>query len=440
MKAVIIAGGKGTRLGLSDIPKPMVPVCGKPLLEHQLLLLKTHGITEVIFLTGYLSEKIEDYFQDGAAWGMQLSYIKEEKALGTGGAVLQLLGKIDERFLVLYGDVVMDFDITSFIGFDAQEDSVASLIVHPNDHPYDSDLVERDQDRITRFISKPHPDGLLYENLVNAAVYIFSPRIFDYIPQGVASDFGKDVFPKVISDGGLLRAYLNAEYIKDLGTPDRLSKVEKDLSSGKIARWNLKNKRPAIFLDRDGVINEEVDNLSDITKFKLLPGVSSAIKKINQSDFLAIVITNQPAVAKGFLTVSELEDIHKLLQTELGKERAFVNHIYYCPHHPDSGFEGEVKALKTNCNCRKPQTGMIDQAVAQYNIDLKSSYFIGDTTTDMRTAENAGIPGILVETGYAGEDGKYDARAHLKVENLEAAIECILTQSKKENDHIENAV
>ena len=427
MKAVIIAGGKGTRLGLTDLPKPMVPLAGKPLLEHQLLLLKEYGIKEVIFLTGHLSEKIEEYFGDGQKWGMKLTYIKEEKPLGTGGAVLQLKNSIKERFLVFYGDVVMDFDIARFQKFDAEEESLGSLIVHPNDHPYDSDLVETENNKITRFISKPHPDGLVYDNLVNAAVYILSPDIFAYIPEGVSSDFGKDIFPKIIDEGGHLRAYQNHEYIKDLGTPDRLLKVEGDLISGKIAKWNLKNKRPAIFIDRDGVINKEVDNLRRIEDFEILPGVTEAIKKINKSDYLAVVITNQPAIAKGFSTLSELGDIHKLLQTRLGEGRAFVNDIYFCPHHPDMGFEGEVRELKIKCNCRKPEIGMIEQAAEDLNIDLKNSYFIGDTTTDLMTAKNAGLKSILVKTGYAGLDKKFDIKPDYIAENLGEAVDKILT-------------
>lgn len=428
MKAVIIAGGKGTRLGLTDLPKPMVPVVGKPLLEHQILLLKRYGITDVIFLTGHLSEKIEEYFEDGSSWEMNISYVREKEPLGTAGAILQLEKEIQERFLVLYGDVVMDFDIDKFREFDEKDDSLGSLIVHPNDHPYDSDLVEREGDVVTRFISKPHPEGLLYENLVNAAVYILSPEIFQYIPVGVSSDFGKDIFPDVVNRGLKLRAYASPEYIKDLGTPDRLEKVENDLSSGKIARWNLGASRPAIFIDRDGVINKEVDNLRRIEDFEILPGVEDAIRKINKSDYLAVVITNQPAVAKGFLTLTELKDIHKLLETKLGSAKAFVNHIYFCPHHPEKGFPGEIEELKIKCECRKPGTAMIEQAVADYHIDLSRSYFIGDTTTDLLTAKNAGISSVLVKTGYAGKDLRFPVEPDYVAENLESAVDYILTQ------------
>jgi mannose-1-phosphate guanylyltransferase/phosphomannomutase len=440
MKAVIIAGGKGTRLGLKDIPKPMVPLAHKPLLEYQILLLKKYGISEIIFLTGHLSEKIEEYFGNGNKWGTNISYVREDTPLGTGGAILQLKSYVKDRFLVFYGDVIMDFAIDKFIEFDRQQESLASLIVHPNDHPYDSDLVERSGDTITRFISKPHKDDLLYENLVNAAVYILSPDIFKHIPENTSSDFGKDIFPDIIRQGGKLRAYVSPEYIKDMGTPDRLIKVEKDLISGKIARWNLNEKRPAIFIDRDGVINKEVDNLRRIQDFELLEGVETAIRKINQSDFLAIIVTNQPAVAKGFLTIDELRDIHKLLETKLGNAKAFVNHIYFCPHHPDKGFAGEDVNLKINCDCRKPKIGLIKQAVEGYNIDLTKSFFIGDSTTDLMTAKNAGIRSILVQTGYAGKDNRFLVNADSIKDNLESAVDYILTLTNNKNDSFKDAI
>ncbi len=429
MIAVILAGGKGTRLGLEELPKPMVSVAGIPLLEHQLLLLKKYNITEVIMLTGYRSEKIEEYFGDGDNWGIRISYVRETEPLGTSGAVCQLSSVISERFLVLYGDVVMDFDIERFKKFDLEFPSLGSLIVHPNDHPYDSDLVEVDGNTITRFISKPHPENLLYSNLVNAAVYILSPDIFNFIPHGEFSDFGKDIFPLVLKKGGTLRAYHSPEYIKDLGTPDRLKKVEYDVSSGKVSSWNLSNSRPAIFIDRDGVINKEVDNLRNIASFEMLPGVENAIRMINHSDYLALIITNQPGVAKGFLDLGELKRIHQLLETRLGKERSFVNGIYLCPHHPEKGFPGEVKELKIKCDCRKPAIGMISQATEDFNIDLSRSFFIGDSTTDIQTAINAGVISVLVRTGYGGSDARYDVRPDHVAENIEEAVKWILKKS-----------
>lgn len=195
MQLVIIAGGKGTRLGLKDIPKPMCPINGKPLLEMQIDLAKRYGINEIFILSGHLSQVIIDYFGDGSKFGVNIHHIVESKPLGTAGSLKLLEGTLKERFLVFYGDVVMDFDIKSFIEFDKQnEKSIGNLIVHPGNHPYDSDLVEvNDKKEIIGFLPKPHPKDLLYRNLNNAAVYILSPKIFNEIPNDVNTDFGKDI-------------------------------------------------------------------------------------------------------------------------------------------------------------------------------------------------------------------------------------------------------
>ncbi|PTS93926.1 D,D-heptose 1,7-bisphosphate phosphatase [Pedobacter sp. HMWF019] len=428
MKAVILAGGKGTRLGLTDIPKPMVSVSNKPLLLHQIELLKRYGITDITLLLGHLGAKIEEYFGDGTKYGVKISYLTEDKPLGTAGAIKELDGIIEERFLVLYGDVMMDFDINSFIEFDKRSSAIASIIVHPNDHPYDSDLVEVDPDNnVTRFLSKPHEEGMMYNNNVNAAVYIFGSDIFQYIERYKSSDFGKDIFPLIMKEGlHKIKAYSTPEYIKDLGTPDRLENVEAAYLSGKIAAYNKANKRTAIFIDRDGVINKEVDNLKNIADFVLLPNVAEAIKKVNDSDFLAIVITNQPVIAKGFILEKDLLDIHKKLETEIGRQNAFIDKLYYCPHHPDKGYVGEVKELKIECSCRKPNTGMLDLAVKEFNIDLSRSYFIGDSTTDIQTGINAGVKTVLVKTGYAGKDNKYNVKPDYSANNLDDAVDLIL--------------
>ena len=428
MKIVIIAGGKGTRLGRTDLPKPMIRILEKPILEYQIELAKKYGLKDIFILSGFMSDTIINYFGDGSNWDVNITHVVEEKALGTAGAVKQLENLIKGRFIVFYGDTMMDVNLKNMIEYDKSTTSLGTLFVHPNDHPYDSDLINVDYqtNKILDFISKPHDDTYKC-NLVNAALYILSSDIFAYIPLGINCDFGKDIFPSIISKNLILNAYHSAEYIKDMGTPDRLIKVENDLRCGKIERLNNENKRKAIFIDRDGVINKEVDNLSNINDFELLAGVSDSIKKINNSEFLAIIITNQPVVAKGWCSFSELKEIHNKMEYLLGNQNAYIDKIYFCPHHPDKGYEGENKALKIECNCRKPKIGMIKQAEKEFNIDLKNSYFIGDTSTDIQTGSNAGVKTFIVSTGYGGKDGKYKVIADYSTTNLESAVNTILS-------------
>lgn len=400
MQLVIIAGGKGTRLGLKDIPKPMCPIAGKPLLEHQILLAKRYGITDILILSGHLADVIINYFGDGHKWGVNIRHLVESHPLGTAGCLKMAAQYLAQRFLVFYGDVVMDFDIQHFIDFDRQvPNTMGSLIVHPGNHPYDSDLVDvDDKNCVKRFLPKPHPKDLLYRNINNAAVYILNKDILNFIPNDTACDFGHDIFPQVIASGAVLRAYDTPEFIRDMGTPERLKKIEADFLSGLVSSSNREHKRRAIFLDRDGTINVNRDKDISVENFELLPRVADAIRKINESNYLAIVVTNQPMIAKGFISFEDLANIHKKMETLLGAQRAYVDAIYFCPHHPDKGFPGEVPELKIDCDCRKPKPGMLLSAAKDFNIDLSSSWMLGDSDTDIQAGKAAGCRTLKINT------------------------------------------
>jgi mannose-1-phosphate guanylyltransferase / phosphomannomutase len=394
MKVVIIAGGQGTRIASvnNEIPKAMIPVEGKPVLEYQIELAKRYGFIEIILIIGYLGSIIEDYFQDGSKWGVSIEYYKEEIALGTAGALPLIRDRLTEDFFVFYGDTIMDVALDQMLAFHKEKNADASLFLHPNDHPYDSDLVAEDENgKITNFFSRPYPEGFVSKNLVNAALYILSPKIIDRIPNNKKTDFGKHIFPLCLESGLNLYGYVSAEYIKDMGTPDRYDKVSEDVRTGKVANLNNIYPKKAIFLDRDGVITEEVDLLSNPKQLKIIPGAADAIKLINQSGYLAIIITNQPVIARNLCSIDELNVIHNTMETLLGFERCFVDAIYFCPHHPDGGYPEERKEYKVECDCRKPKPGLIFNASIEWNIELDKSYMIGDRNSDIDAGNNAGI-------------------------------------------------
>ena len=425
MQLVILAGGKGTRLGLTDIPKPMCPIAGKPLLERQIELAAAYGISEIFLLEGHLAHVISDYFGDGSKWGVKIHHITEDKPLGTAGALSMIKDRLKSRFMVFYGDVVMDFDIAAMQAFDAKHQGIGSLLVHPNNHPYDSDLLEVKNGRVAAIYPKPHEEGHSYHNLVNAAVYIFSPEVFRYLEPGVPQDFGKDVFPRILAGAGELYAYKSAEYIKDMGTKDRLPKICADVESGKVSLLNRKNPRPAVFLDRDGVLIKDMDKNPVAVNFEMLPGAAEAVKKINESGMLAIVATNQPMIAKGFVSFEAVDEVHKLMETRLGAAGAYVDDIYMCPHHPERGFEGEIPELKIECDCRKPKPGMLLRAAADYHVDLSKSWMIGDRESDMLAGKNAGCRTVLV--GQTIESSEF---ADFRFKNLVEAVDFILENRK----------
>jgi histidinol-phosphate phosphatase family protein len=394
MKVVIIAGGVGTRLLeiAQNLPKPMLPINGKPILDYQIELAKRYGLKDILILTGHLGERIENYFGDGRRWGVKIRYFHESKPLGTAGAVKRIERHLKKDFFVFYGDTIMDIALDKMLRFHRRHKGLGTLCLHPNDHPFDSDLLTVDDHKqITQFYPKPRDNQSCYRNLVNAGLYILSPKLLKHIPEAECSDFGKNIFPRALTGVGKLFGYISAEYIKDMGTPDRYEKVAADVLSGKVARLNLHRKRPAIFLDRDGVINRDINLISRPEDLDLLPGAAKAIRKINQSDCLAVVVTNQPVIAKNLCDLESLRLINNRLETLLGRDGAYLDAIYSCPHHPDKGFPEERPEYKIKCDCRKPAPGMLFRAAKDMNIDLADSYMLGDRESDISAGKNAGL-------------------------------------------------
>jgi len=421
-QAIILAGGAGTRLRerLGGLPKPMIPIGGKPLLEHQVELARRYGFTDLVFFVHYRADLIEQHFGDGSHWGVRIRYILEKEPLGTAGAVLAGLDHLAERFVVLYGDTMVNVDLNRLWKTHLGSSVEATLLLHPNDHPLDSDLVEIDyESRITAFHHRPHPPGIWRQNLVNAGLYVLEKRTLAAPGQSDKPlDFGKDLFPALLQRGARLLGYNSPEYIKDIGKPDRYDRVCGEWANGTIARSSLATPQRAAFLDRDGTLIPDKDCLRSADGLELLPGVAEAVRELNHHGWRTVVITNQPVIAKGWCSEAELQRMHNKLETLLGLEHAFLDRIYYCPHHPEKGFEGERPELKIQCNCRKPGIGMIQRAVLELNIDLTQSWLVGDTTTDLQTAKNAGLRSILIKTGYGGRDGKYPARPDAECDNL----------------------
>lgn len=419
MKTVIMAGGKGTRIAAvrSDLPKPMIPVCGKPILEWQIENLKKSGLTDIILVVGHLGEAIRDYFGDGSRWDVKISYFIETQPLGTAGALFRM-PELKADFLLMSGDVMLDVDFNRLISFHKAHNAWASLTVHPNNHPFDSSLIvtetlpARDGEmpihtnRVVKWMNK-EDERLYYRNLVNAGIEVISPQLLVEARKQLGNaekvDLDRDVLKPAISSGKIY-AYETSEYIKDMGTPERLKEVEDDLLSGKIAAHNLSVKQKAIFLDRDGTINHTRGFLTDVSQFELIEGAAEAIKRINKSGYLAVVVTNQPVIARGECSFEQLQEIHNKMETLLGKHGAFIDGLFLCPHHTDRGFEGERIAYKVACNCRKPKAGLFYQAADALNIDLSQSYMVGDSDIDLKAAENAGCKkAILIETNGANK-------------------------------------
>ena len=424
---VIVAGGKGTRLSalFGNIPKAMVPVGGKPVLQHQLELAAKAGVQSATIFAGFLADQIAEFVGDGSRFGMNITVRVEDEPLGNAGAVLQSLKTLPESFFVMYGDVMMAVDLERMARVHRDHGAAFTAFVHPNDHPFDSDLIEADAEgRVTALHNAPHEPNRAYDNLVNAALYIVERNALTPAPG--KQDFTKDVMPGLIASGAKVLAYRSAEYIKDMGTPERLARVETDLKSGKLDLANAGKPRAAVFLDRDGTLNLEKGFLASQDGMELLPGVGAALKALRQAGYCLVVVTNQPVIARGEASENDVAAIHRRLQWELGKEGAYLDAIYLCPHHPDKGFAGERPELKIACHCRKPGIAMVEQACRELTLNAAASWMIGDQTRDIEMARRAGLRSILVRTGTGGRDGRYTAVPDMVADDIAAAARLLL--------------
>ncbi len=429
--AVIQSGGKGTRmvsLTKDLIPKPMLELDGKPMLEWQIDSLKRNGINEYMIITGHLGEKIEEYFGDGSKMGISISYIRETSPLGSAGALFYLKDMLpkDRNIILIFGDVMFEIDFDRMISFHEAKGAEATLLAHPNSHPFDSDLLDIDPDGVVRGIdSKNNKRDYWYKNTVNAGIYILNQSIIESIGELSKLDLEKDVLlPRMAS--GNIYGYITPEYVKDAGTPERFMRVEEEKKSGVWEKKCLRNKQACVFLDRDGTLNVLNGLVDKEEKLELEDCAAEAVRILNEAGILAIVVTNQPVVARGMCSVEDVERIHLKLETLLGNHGVYLDDIIFCPHHPDKGYPEENPAYKIVCNCRKPKTGMIDVMVSRYNIDLACSYMVGDTTMDIQTGVNAGVKTILVHTGEAGRDGKFEVKADYEAKDLMEAVRIVV--------------
>lgn len=407
MKTVIMAGGRGTRMTpiAGNIPKPMIKIEGMPILEKEIACLREQGFTDIILTVSHLADAIVDYFGDGSkispitgkSFGVHIQYYFEKEPLGNAGALFKLKDELTEDFLLINGDIAFDIDFGRFAEYHKKQGGLVTLFTHPNSHPYDSGLIISDgNNTVVRWLNKEDERPDYYKNRINAGLHMISPTVLE--ESGVTTekvDLDRQVL-KPLAGTGKMYVYDSPEYVRDMGTPERYERVCRDYQNGIVRAKNLKNRQRAVFLDRDGTINKYVGFLRHIEDFELIPGVEDAILKINEAGYLAIVVSNQPVIARGEITEGELQKIHNKMETLLGLRGAYIDGVYYCPHHPDKGFDGEVAELKTECSCRKPRPGMLLKASRDYHIDLSQSWMVGDSERDIQAGQGAGCRTVLL--------------------------------------------
>lgn len=445
--AVLQAGGKGTRmrpLTGDRLPKPLLQLGGRPMLEWQVLNLRKYGVTEFVIIVGYLGEQIMGYFGDGSRLGVHIRYIAEKEPLGSGGALAYLWDSVASfrHILVTLGDVMFDVNLPRFVAFHEASGATATLLVHPNAHPQDSDLIVLAETepsvaepvvlpsggRVEHFDDKHNVRGYFYGNCVNAGLYLLEPEVIASLPEPAPRDLERDILLPYMQQGRLY-AYRTTEYVKDAGTPERFCAAEKELAAGGWQARNLARPQKAVFLDRDGTLNSYRGLIAHPEDLELLSGAAEAVRLLNESGYLAILVTNQPVVARGLCSVAEVQNMHRKLEVLLGREGAYLDDIVFCPHHPDKGYPEENPAYKITCSCRKPKTGMLEMMAARHNLDISQSWLVGDSTADIQAGINAGLRTVLVHTGEAGKDGKYAGRPYAEADDVLAAVKLIMEAS-----------
>lgn len=441
--AVLQAGGKGTRmreLTGDRLPKPLLRLGGRPMLEWQVRNLKKYGLTEFVIIVGHLGEQIEAYFGDGSQFGVHIRYIMEQEPLGSGGALAYLRNSLGgfKHLLVALGDVMFDIDLPRFVDFHEAAGAAATLLVHPNAHPQDSDLIVLEEPvydigspipgsycgRVLRFDDKASARNYYYDNCVNAGLYMLEPEVVQGLGEARRLDLEREVLLPYLAQGRLF-GYRTTEYVKDAGTPARFRAAEAELAAGIWAEKNLEQPQRAIFFDRDGTLNVYRGLISVPEELDLLPGAADAVRLVNGSGRLALVVSNQPTVARGMCSVAGVQEINRRLGVLLGNEGAYLDDIVFCPHHPERGYPEENPAYKIPCHCRKPDTGMVEVLAKRWNIDTGRSWLVGDSSRDVECGQKAGLRTALVLTG---EDRAEDCRfaPDLVADDVLAAVKRIL--------------
>lgn len=393
---VIAAGGKGTRLTKvnGNKPKALTMVLGEEIIFDQIEKFYTYGCKNFYILLGFKANTVRSALKKRfEGYNISINYLVEDTPLGSGGSLLFHLKELPSEFLFTYCDIFFDVCIEKLVHFHRSVKSGLTLVTHPNDHPYDSDLVSiNDQGLIVDVHSHPHTRESFPGNLVNAAFYIISREHLEKLEDTGHQDFVQDLVPKIVKNTCCF-AYTTHEILKDIGTPERLARVVKHYPT---AKKHFGEK--VIFLDRDGTLNkiEKGQYIRHPSELTLIDGAGPALKRMRDHGFLIMLVTNQPVIARGEVTWRQLGKIHARLDWHLAQYGAFIDRKFVCPHHPHSGYHGEIKSLKIDCNCRKPKIGLFEKARNLLKIDKAQSWMIGDTINDVEAGKSFGLQTCLL--------------------------------------------
>ncbi|HEY3316919.1 MAG TPA: D-glycero-beta-D-manno-heptose 1,7-bisphosphate 7-phosphatase [Coriobacteriia bacterium] len=384
-EAVILAGGEASRLGplAAETPKTLMPVGGRPFLDHLVWNVRRHGIRRVVFATGRLGEQVEAHVGDGSALGVEAVYVREDEPLGTGGAARLAAAEVSsERFLLLNGDTVFDVNYLDLALLASRPGTDVAVALRAVDDVSRFGRVALDGERVAAFGEK---DGA-GPGLVNGGVYVVAREALAPLPKGRSSLETGLLAP--LAAAGRLAGRPYGGFFLDIGLPASLEEAQRTMPA-----WR---RKPAVFLDRDGVLNEDVGYAHTPEEFRFIPGAPEAVKLLNDAGRLVFVVTNQAGIGRGYYTEEEFAAFTAWIGERLAERGAHVDATYYCPHHPTHARDAYLRA----CGCRKPAPGMLLQAMAEWDVDADASVVVGDKPSDAAAAAAAGLRSVT----YAGGD------------------------------------
>lgn len=382
-QAVILVGGRGTRLGAlaENTPKPLMPIADDQVfLDYLLLNVARHGIKDILLLAGHLSEQIVTRYDGKCILSARVSVVCETVQAGTAGALLGVRDRLDPAFFMLNGDGFLDCNLLA-LSAAPLEPGGARLWLRKVDNASRYGSVRLEGDRITAFEEKAAIDRA---GLINGGVYWMSREVINRI-QVLPCSIESEIFPDLAREG-LLSGMITDGYFIDIGLPDTLTKARRDLPA--IAR------RRAAFFDRDGTINVDESYTHDPDRLAFIDGAVASIRWFNDAGWYVFVCTNQAGVARGLYDETAVRAFHEAMQQALAEQGAHIDAFYYCPYHEAATIEAYRVVDHPD---RKPNPGLLLRAKREWAIQTEGSFMVGDHAKDVAAAVAAGLTGILFQ-------------------------------------------
>lgn len=383
-QCAILLGGMGTRLGAltRDTPKPLLDVAGEPFLDVIVREAVRRGFRDLVLLAGFKSAIVEDYasqLRGRLPADCRVSVSVEPEPLGTGGALVHAQHLLADHFLLLNGDTWFDFNWLDLVALAGDGSAVAARRIVGTDR-YETLGIDPDGRAMA-----VHPRGAADgSGLVNGGVYALRKQDLVGLPSHCSVE--SDLLPLLIERGQLRGREYDGFFI-DIGIPETFEAAQVEIPRRRC--------RPAVFFDRDGVLNHDDNYVGSIDRFRWMKGAKRAIKLANDLGFYVFVVTNQAGVARGFYAEADVQALHRWMADELSKDGASVDDWRFCPFHPDA----TVAAYQGAHHWRKPNPGMLDDLIRHWPVDVEGSFLIGDQPSDLAAATAAGVTPFLFEGG-----------------------------------------